>query len=356
MKKILFAGLIVLVIVAGWFIHLLYTTGQFKTIVPHFAGECRPVTGVIGAEDITIHPKTGIAYISASDRRALIAGRPGLGAIYAYRLDTPDATPIDLTTGLGVALQPHGISLLLDPEGLDRLFVINHANGVHTVEVFSLSGTALRHEQTLSDPLLVSPNDIVAVGPNRFYATNDHGWPKGFFKVLEDYLMIPLATVVYYDGSGFSEAAGGIRYANGVNVSKDGATLFVGSSTGNALMRYDRDVATGRLQLQETIDLNTGVDNIERDSHGGLWIGAHPQLLKFVAHAGDAAKHSPSQVLHLSAAASGGFTVDEIYLNAGEALSGASVAAVSGNRMLIGSVFEPAFLDCQMADSVVSPK
>ena len=43
-----------------------------------------------------------------------------------------------------------------------------------------------------------------------------------------------------------------------------------------------------------------------------------------------------------------GYGVEEIYLDTGVEISGSSVAAVRGNRMLIGSVFDPKFLDCQL--------
>ena len=100
--------------------------------------------------------------------------------------------------------------------------------------------------------------------------------------------------------------------------------------------------------LKETIDLKTGLDNIELDSAGRLYIAAHPKLLTFVKHAKDAAYLSPSQVLRLEGQPGGGYIVTEIYLDSGAQISGASVAAVSGKRMLIGSVFDPKFLDCQL--------
>lgn len=42
----------------------------------------------------------------------------------------------------------------------------------------------------------------------------------------------------------------------------------------------------------------------------------------------------------------GAYTVDEIYLNNGEPLSGSGVAAVFGDTILIGSVFDPRPLLC----------
>jgi hypothetical protein len=56
----------------------------------------------------------------------------------------------------------------------------------------------------LSDPLLVAPNDLVAVGRDRLYVTNDHACAT---RVLEEYLGLPLSTVVHYDGERFVESA-----------------------------------------------------------------------------------------------------------------------------------------------------
>lgn len=99
--------------------------------------------------------------------------------------------------------------------------------------------------------------------------------------------------------------------------------------------------------MESETDLATGVDNIEVDAAGDLWIGCHPQLLKFVAHAADPAKRSPSQVLRLRPKATGGYDVTELYLNDGQSYSGSTVAVPVGRRMFVGSVFEPGILVCQ---------
>ena len=67
------------------------------------------------------------------------------------------------------------------------LYVVNHAGGEHTIEVFDLSAGHLRKRTTLADPLVVSPNDVAAVGRDRLYITNDHGYPKGFMRAIEEF-------------------------------------------------------------------------------------------------------------------------------------------------------------------------
>ena len=88
--------------------------------------------------------------------------------------------------------------------------------------------------------------------------------------------------------------------------------------------------------------------DIEIDTNGDVWIGAHPQLLKFIRHAADGSMLSPSQVLRVRQGSQGSYVVEEIYLNDGRQLSGSSVAAVMAGRLLIGAVFEPRFLDCSL--------
>jgi arylesterase/paraoxonase len=105
---------------------------------------------------------------------------------------------------------------------------------------------------------------------------------------------------------------------------------------------YDRDPQTERLTRRGQIDLRSGPDNIDVDADGNLWIAAHPKLLRVLAHQKNASELSPSQVLRVSPDGK----VEEIYMNGGEQVSAASVAAVSGKRMLIGEIFDDGFLDC----------
>lgn len=349
MKKwILITLLLVILLCAGWVVELLWSAGQFRTIDPHFAGTCRPVAGVVGAEDITIHPESGIAYISVCDRRAVASGNPGNGGIFAYDLNTVGARLINVTPGADPDFQPHGISLYVDKDGQDVLFVVNHQGGKNTIEIFLLQPDRLVHQKTVAGAALVSPNDIVGVGLEQFYVTNDHRHTEGFMRFVEEYGRQAWSNVVFYTGSEFVEAASGLGYANGIQVSADGRLLYVCATVEGALHVFDRNPATNDISLKETIDLHTGVDNIEIDMTGRLYIAAHPKLLTFVKHSEDAEYLSPSQVLRLEARPNSDYRVDEIYLDSGAEISGSSVAAISGDRMLIGAVFDPKFLDCQL--------
>lgn len=66
-----------------------------------------------------------------------------------------------------------------------------------------------------------SVNDIVAVGVENFYATNDHYFTNEYLKSLEVLLSLYWCDVVYYSPEAVRVAAGGFFGANGINISPD---------------------------------------------------------------------------------------------------------------------------------------
>lgn len=102
----------------------------------------------------------------------------------------------------------------------------------------------MRHKERDRNHGAFSRSPGFGVGPNSFCVTNDHRYPSGWRRTLEDYLRLRRSNVLYYDGSKFVEAASGIGYANGINVGHDGRTLYVCSITEGGLPVYDRDPAS----------------------------------------------------------------------------------------------------------------
>ncbi|MBN1210284.1 MAG: strictosidine synthase family protein [Myxococcaceae bacterium] len=350
MKKQRWAVLAMLVLALGGLVlKTLWDAGQFKRIEPHFAGRCTSISGIPGVEDITFHPTLGYAYLSSDDRRAARAGRPIPGGIYRY---DPEGTaePVLLTGSFSKDFHPHGLSLFVDPSGAQTLFVVNHPEaGGHAIERFEVQADGqLLHRETIRDPALVSPNDLVAIDARRFYVTNDHHYPPGFMQKVEEYLQLAMSNVLFYDGQGFREVFTGGIYSNGINRSADGKTIYLAEVVGRAISIFDRDPNTHALHLRERIGLGSGPDNIEVDAQGRLWIGAHPKLLSFVAHSADEKKRAPSQVLRLSPSGASFQEPEEIFLDDGQKLSGAATAAVFGKRMLLGPVLDRRFLNCEL--------
>jgi arylesterase/paraoxonase len=338
--------------VGAFVLRTFYLAGYFRKVESRFEGECKLVRGPVGPEDIAIDRAAGVAYISGYDRRSAMSGRPQPGAIHMYDLNAENIAPINITPEADTSFQPHGISLWTDAEQNRVLYVINHpAPGTrpysHSVEVFDVLAGALRHRTTITDARLVMPNDIVAVGESRFYLTNTHRNPPGGMQTIETYLRLRGANVLYFGAHGFEVAADDLVLPNGINVSHDGETVYVASTTMQEVQLYDRDPRSGALELRGGVYIGSGLDNLDVDADGNLWIGAHPNLLALTAATEDPNVLSPSQALRVSFTG-GEVKVEEIFVDRGELISGASVAARYGNRLLLGQIFGNGILDCTM--------
>lgn len=344
----------------GFFIlKTLRDAGYFKTIQPHFAGKIAPLKAQVGTEDLTIAQALGLALISCDDRKAKIkqpnATNLPEGNIYSLDLKTASALPkpLVLVRPQAPPFHPHGISLVQNKDGAYFLWVINHTETPekgkeHRIELYAWDkADSLKLMKTYTDPAwLRSPNDIVGLDEQRFYFTNDHGYTTRFWRSMEDYLQLAVSDVVYFDGQRYAKALSGLTYPNGINISTDQQTVFVALTTPRKVLICQRQPSTGQLLIQEEIFVDTGVDNIEIDPEGNLWVGCHPKLLAFVTHAQSTAqrKLSPSQVIKIYKNKAGNYTYDEVFLNDGTSLSGSSVGAVYQKKLLIGSVFEDLLL------------
>lgn len=351
MKKAIVIAAAVALLLVGFVVKTFYDAGEFKNLSAVARGELHIVSGVLSSEDITIHPLTGLAFISSADRRAQFAGtKPRQGAIVTYDLRARQPQLKEVTTDFPYEFNPHGIALWQHPENARyTLFVVNHTRDGHFIEIFDGSGDSLQHRQRLQAEQMFSPNDVAAVDDRHFYVTNDHGNRTAFGKAVEEYLQLKRSFVLYYDGQAFREVAGGLAYANGIALSPDRTRLYVAATVDQAIYVYLRQPENGDLTLERRIDLGTGVDNIEFDARGHLWIGAHPKLLTFVDYAGDASVLSPSEVLRLNPETN---EIERIFIDDGSRLSGSSVAARFEHWLLIGSVFDPRFLVMKLESSM----
>jgi arylesterase/paraoxonase len=288
-----------------------------------------------GSEDIVVDEEAGVAFISNDPRH--VKGRPG--AIYAYPLDGRDTVVIAMDTVPLRPFRPHGMGLFTAANGERRLFVVNHGKKPDAVEIFRVHGARLVHDTTIQDPrLLVRGNDVAPVGPRSFYVTNSQVSRTEFGRAVENLLTWGHSSVLFYDGTRFTRIAGGLTFANGVNVSADGRHLYASASRGKDLRVYSR--ADGRHALVRRIRAGTALDNIEMDSTGGLWVATHSSLFAFVRHGQDTTRRSPSQVLFFPVV--DGIPQDPVLVaREAELPSGASVAVRRGNQLLVGSVYGP---------------
>ncbi|MFT6880871.1 MAG: arylesterase/paraoxonase [Arcticibacterium sp.] len=323
--------------------YIIQASGTFKNITPHFDGEAETIAAPPGIEDLTIDHSDGQLYLSSTDRRDKNAS----GDIFTF--NASENVPVFIKLGINDIypnFRPHGISLL-NKYGNKYIFAISHEPEANYVYRLQVAKDSLITHKRFSHHLLISPNDLVAHDTASFYFTNDHGLKAGRERTIKDFIMDKNGYVVSYINGNAKKVSQNMSYANGINISKDGKYLFVSTTTEATLFVYKNEPLTDNLQLLDKHFTGTGLDNIALDKDDNLLIGAHPKMLKFLAHAGSKLKKSPSQVLKIIYLPETDykFLQEEIYLNDGNPLSGSSVGAPyvqkdGTNDIFIGSVFE----------------
>lgn len=351
MRIVIIAVIIVVLGLAGYLgFNTWRISGGFGPLEERLVEECTAVETFPGPEDVTIDPASGLAYIAASDRRSYWndAEEVRQGGIYALDLDDPSSLRL-ISTDAPDDFQPHGFDLWTDENGASRLFVISHPRDHRqVVEIFDVTAPGvLRHAETIEFPEMWAPNDLAAVGPRQFYVSNDHGWPDGFGRTLEDYLALPISNVAYFDGENGTIVAGGLRYANGVRASADGATIYVADLFGRAVRIYERNADTGALDQVRRIALSTNPDNIELGSDNDLIIGAHPRPFAFLAHVRDENETAPSEIVRVDLTTGASETV---FMATQGQINAAAAGAVDRGRLLIGAVLDPRVMICPFED------
>lgn len=339
LKKITGYSLLILLMYVGY---VMVSTGYFRTIENDFDGEIVKVITIAGAEDISVIPEKGFALVSASPRKDAIEVQEKAGGLYLVDLNSKDYQVKKLTVDLDIPFAPHGISINAS-DTTYTVMAVNHTLKGHSFEVFKLQDTVLTFEKTITNPALVSPNDVVMLDENRFYFTNDHKYEEGVGRFLEDYGGLGLSNVVYFDGKNFKEVAKGIGYANGINYDKERKLLFVASPRNFEVKVYTTN-EDGSLNFIEDIDCGTGVDNIEFDSEGNLWIGAHPNLLGFSSYAGGNSEIAPSEIIKIAYRGKNDYTIKQVYINDGNEMSASTVAAPYQDVIITGNVMDSHFL------------
>jgi len=322
--------------------YVMVSTGFFRSIENTFDGKIANKIPVEGAEDIMLIPENGYALVSASPRKNVLAVQEKVGGLYLTDLNSKEYPTKKLTTDFDQPFAPHGISMYKTDSSY-TVMAVNHTLKGHSFEVFKLQDTLLTYERTLTDPAIISPNDVVMIDENRFYFTNDHKYEHGIGRLIEDYVGVALSNVVYFDGSTYKEVASGIAYANGINYDAKRDLLFVASPR-NFLVKVYSTNDDGSLNFIEDIDCDTGVDNIEFDADGNLWIGCHPDLLTFASYAEGKKEISPSEIIKIEYRGTNDYTIEKLYENDGSAMSASTVAVPYKDLILTGNVMDSHFL------------
>nr|XP_020475724.1 serum paraoxonase/arylesterase 2-like [Monopterus albus] len=300
-----------------------------------------------GAEDITIL-KDGLAFLSTGLK---YPGMPSFsdkpGKLYILDLLHPRPIPVELQIKGKLDLSsfnPHGISVYTDEADESiYLFVVNHPQYKSQVEIFRfVEEDTLVHLKTITHPLLRSINDVVAVGVESFYATNDRAFPSDSLNFLTILLGLPWCEVVYYSPGEVKVAANGFLLANGINISPDKRYIYVSDLLDHDIDVFERQEGKDLVYIK-SVAVGSLCDNIEVDHRtGDIWLGCHPNAIKFLNY--DPEDPPGSEVIQIKNIHSEQPVVSQVYADNGHVIMASAVAAPYAGKLLIGSVFHKALL------------
>ncbi|XP_070532153.1 serum paraoxonase/arylesterase 1-like [Ptychodera flava] len=334
---------------------LVYNLGYHKTIHKHYPGPCRVVPGAdTGSEDITVTSR-GLAFIS-SGFRAKMAIDPSRappnikGRIFLFDFNQPEKNVIEMPLQGSFDrgnFYPHGLSLYEDQKtGENILFVVNHhTSDQDRIEIFRFDekSKSLHHLKTVTGEHMYSLNDVLAVGPEKFYFTNDLYGTMMLTKYGELLAGVAWGTVGYYDGQD-RIVVKGLMMPNGINISPDGRYVYVAASSAANVVVFERK-RDGSLEEIQRIDVCSGLDNVEIDKKSGdLWLGCNPVMHIFMEHTLNVTKPAGSQVLRVQLGSKitpyAIVDIREVLMDDGSLVSGSSVASYYDNKLLVGSVLD----------------
>jgi len=321
----------------------------FRDVESSFAGTCEPLPLDGSAEDIQLDRDRGLAYLSVLDRQALVDGDTDVqGTVLRVNLNLKPLRAERALLSQPEHFRPHGLSLYVDERGRRTLFALNHpvdrGNEPEMLEIFEERSPGLfRHVETISDPMLVSPNDIVAVGPRQIYVANDKA-TSAIGNILQQ-IGIGGSPLTYVNNDDISVVVSDIASGGGITASADGSTIYVAETAAQRVRVLERDPDDGSLVEVDRIAVDTSPDNLDVAEDGSLWIGAHANTMKLIQHFAQG-KPAPSQVRRVE--------LDDvraqadIYLNNGREISASSVGVRYDNLLLIGSITARKLLVCTL--------
>jgi arylesterase / paraoxonase len=284
-----------------------------------------------GPEDIALDTSlaTPRLIISCSERRTGDFARNGF---YVYEIVT-GAQNMMVVAGLpdDVTLAPHGIDIAQTDLGT-LLYAVNHdkIREEHAVLVFRVGGDTLHYHQTLTHPLMISPNDVCTDHRGGIYVSNDSGKRNGLWEKLWG---LRRSYVLHYDGWKWSQGSDRIAYANGVGVHGD--RLYVTGTQEKHVIVYK--IGPDGLSERQDISAIKGSDNIT--FHKGRLIStSHLDFLAFMRHVGRSDKRSPCMVYSLALASQ---RLDTLFTDNGQVISAASTGLIFGDSLYIAQVFDP---------------
>ncbi|OTB03601.1 hypothetical protein M426DRAFT_321522 [Hypoxylon sp. CI-4A] len=311
--------------------------------------ENRVIENTIGCEDVHYHEPTGLLFTACHGDIAKAAGwfppggaakhpeDPSYGTLVVIDSKTFESKKLSLSSFEGPFV-PHGISIYTSPSDPDTIYIfaVNHPPNplwsaaspeqppaASRIEVFKYvvgSDTATRLN-TISHPLIRTPNDILALSETEFLVTNDHHHYGGFMRIVEDLVHKPWTTLVYVRiGEDAASTTVEISSAeivgnNGLGWGPNGQVLVSEAMAGRIVFTELGSEHDRNLTISHAIPADGVVDNpsffsdpytsVDGKDYSGYLLPGIGRMLDFARHSSDPTGQTliPSIVYYLPASA-----------------------------------------------------
>lgn len=225
-----------------------------------------------------------------------------------------------------------------------KVYVVNHANHVESVEVFlyvPAKPDSIKHLKTIHNDKFVCINDLTIYGEDIFYITNFLKYCNSGFVVAASEFLLGLETgnVIYYNKGNADVVATGLMY-NGITQSKDGKEVVVNAGGTTYLEIFDRIPSTGQLKFKEKVNVHYFPDNILTDQHtGDYYVGVQKKMLKLIAVSVNQSRSVPSTGVRVYKT-NARYAVEEIFHDNGRSyVQGVATVAHYKGQYLLGTIF-----------------
>lgn len=309
---------------------------------PVFNGDYTRIEVGPGPEDIALDTigNSERIIVSCSERRGTNYSKNGF---YTYELSTQNINRLSVKNlPETIQLRPHGIDITM-VKGVKTLYVVNHEKnaalfppaGRQSILVFELKADTLVFKQQLTDPLIVSPNDVCTDYKGGIFVSIDSGKINSKWEKL---MALKRSYVLHYDGNKWMQVGDKLRYANGVGV-RNGRIFITGAQESSIVSYVIRDNGT----FTDKIHMSAikGSDNITFHN-GKLITTAHLDFLKFLKHVKHEDEQSPCMVYSVDLKTN---EIDTLYLDNGTVMSAASTGLVYKGNLYVSQVFNPFILE-----------
>ena len=287
-----------------------------------------------GPEDLEIDRERGILFFISSNP---CSEDPTRGGIYFIDLNQNPNETISFKFDHPQDFHPHGLSYFYH-DSIHYLYTNNHrSDGTHSVEIFKITDfDHLQHLESLADPLLTSPNDLVAIGPRRFYVTNDGRAHDRLTRSIDTFLGLHTGSVLLFDGTKFMTSVDNLAFPNGITLDVHKNQIMVAETLSGFIKTY-QIVEHNLLENVDNYYAGVGLDNISIYQNGLLLAAVHPNLLSLSRHMKNSRGPSPSKVLKIDRNSR---MQETLYQNTGSEISGVSSVVGYRTSVYMGAVCE----------------